>query len=233
VDGSEPGRVTPRPDAAASRLPDDATLVVGLRARDEEIFGRLITAWGPTMLRLARGHVSSRETAADIVQETWLAVLRGIDGFEGRSALRTWVFRILSNIAKTSGTRERRIVVRPLLGEGAVPTVPAHRFRDSDDEYPGGWRSFPEPWPSLHNPESEVLRTEVRMTVTAAIRALPARQRLVVTMRDIEGFTGNDVCELLGLTPANQRVILHRGRAAVRALLENHFGASARWSAMS
>ena len=232
MDGSEQGRTASRPTTRpASALADDATLVAGLRARDEETFAQLVDAWGATMMRLARSHVSSMESAADIVQETWLAVLRGIDNFEGRSSLRTWVFRILANIAKTTGTRERRTDLRPLLGDGAVPTVPAHRFRDADDQYPGGWRTFPETWPDLDSPEASLVRTEARMTVAAAIRALPARQRLVVSMRDVEGFRAEEVCDLLELTPANQRVILHRGRAAVRALLENKFGASARWSA--
>ena len=231
MDGSEPGRTAPRPVTLASGLPEDATLVAGLRDRDEEVFAQLIDAWAGTMLRLARSHVHTGESAADIVQETWLAVLHGIDGFEGRSSLRTWVFRILSNIAKTTGTRERRTAVRPLVGDDGLPSVPTHRFRDADDEYPGGWRQFPEPWPTVHGPEGEVVRAEVRLTVAAAIRSLPARQRLVVTMRDVDGFSADEVCHLLALSPSNQRVILHRGRAAVRALLESHFGRAARWSA--
>jgi len=233
VDGVEPSRTVEqrRPTTSHADLPDEATLVEGLRARDERIFTMLVDAWSPTMLRVARSHVPSQETAADIVQETWLAVLRGIASFEERSALRTWVFRILANIAKTTGARERRTVVRPLLGDDAVPTVPAQRFRDRDEEYAGGWRSFPEPWPDTTSPEAEVMRRELRMTVGTAIRSLPERQRLVVTMRDLDGFSADHVCELLDLTPANQRVILHRGRAAVRAILEIHFGQAARWSA--
>ncbi len=231
MDRSELGRVTTRPLDRASELPDDAQLVAGLRARDDAVFARLVDAWTPTMLRLARVHVHTSDSAADIVQDTWLAVLRGIDGFEGRSALRTWVFRILANIAKTTGTRERRTEVRPLVGDDGLPATPTHRFRDATDEFPGHWRHPPMPWPEMSGPEGEALRAETRVTVAAAIRSLPARQRLVVTMRDIDGFSSDDVCSLLGLTPANQRVILHRGRTAVRALLESHFGSSARWSA--
>ena len=231
VNGSEPGQLARRPETSASALPDDAQIVAGLRAGDEELFAQVIEVWAPTMLRLARSHVHTRESAADIVQETWLAVLRGIDRFEGRSALRTWVFRILSNIAKTAGTRERRVDVRPLTGEDGLPSVPSHRFRDDQDKYPGHWRHPPQPWPDLHNPEGEAIRAELRMTVAAAIRSLPARQRLVVTLRDLEGFSSDEVCHLLELSPGNQRVLLHRGRAAVRSLLEIHFGRTARWSA--
>ncbi len=231
MDGSSPDRSGPRPGTRAPALPDDATLVAGLRARDEAVFAQLVDAWTPTMLRVARTHVRSPESAADIVQETWLAVLAGINRFEERSQLRTWVFRILSNIAKTTGTREQRVTVQPLLGEGSFPTVPSHLFRDSDDQYPGGWRSFPEPWPDLSTPEAEVMRREFRLTVAAAVSSLPDRQRLVVTMRDIDGIEASDVCKMLGVSAANQRVILHRGRAAVRARLERHFGRTARWSA--
>ncbi|MFY9913431.1 MAG: sigma-70 family RNA polymerase sigma factor [Nocardioidaceae bacterium] len=231
MDSPQPGRIAPRPAGRATGLPDDTTLLAGLRAGDEEIFSRLVDAWAPTMLKLARGYVHSHESAADVVQETWLAVLRGAGGFEGRSSLKTWVFRILSNIAKTTGTRESRVVVRALIGEDAVGTIPPHRFRGADDDYPGHWRTPPAPWPDLTTPESELLRSELRLTIAAAIRSLPARQRLVVTMRDIEGFAADEVCELMGLSPANQRVILHRGRAAVRTLLENHFGTASQWRA--
>jgi RNA polymerase sigma-70 factor, ECF subfamily len=233
VNGSEPGRSAPRSLTQTSGFPDDVEIVAGLRARDEALFTQLVDAWTPMMVRVARSHVRSHESASDIVQETWLAVLRGIDGFEGRSSLRTWVFRILSNIAKSTGTRERRTEVRPLFGENGLPSVPSHRFREPDDEYPGGWRQFPDAWPIIISPEGEILNAELRMTIAAAIRSLPSRQRLVVTLRDVEGFDGPEVCDLLGISPANQRVILHRGRAAVRALLESHLGHAARWSASS
>ena len=141
------------------------------------------------------------------------------------------MFRILSNIAKTTGSRESRVVVRALIGEDAVGTIPPHRFRGADDDYPGHWRTPPAPWPAPHHPGIRALRSELRLTIAAAIRSLPARQRLVVTMRDIEGFAADEVCELMGLSPANQRVILHRGRAAVRTLLENHFGTASQWRA--
>jgi RNA polymerase sigma-70 factor (ECF subfamily) len=214
----------------ASGLSQDAALLAGLRAGDDEVFAQLIDAWAATMMRLARSHVHTVESAADIVQETWLTVVRDIDNFDGRSSLRTWVFRILSSVAKAAGTRERRTVVRPLLGEDGLPSVPTHRFRDASVDSRGGWRQLPEPWPTIYGPEGEVVRAEIRLTVAAAIRSLPARQRLVVTMRDLDGFSSDEVCHLLTLTPADQRVILHRGRAAVRALLESHFDRAARWS---
>lgn len=233
MESSEPGQTAPQPAVRTFGLPDDAAVVAGLRSGDEETFAYLVDAWSPTMLHVARGHVISRETAADVVQETWLAVVRGIGSFEQRSTLRTWVFRILANIAKTTGTRERRTIMRRLADDDQLPSVPAHRFRDADDDYPGGWRTIPEPWTDLHAPEAEAMRSELRITVAAAIRSLPARQRLVVTMRDLDGFASSEVCELLGLTPANQRVLLHRGRSAVRTLLEMRFGRAARWSATS
>ncbi|MEP6665155.1 MAG: sigma-70 family RNA polymerase sigma factor [Nocardioidaceae bacterium] len=209
-------------------LPGDGVLVAGLRARDEDIFVQVVDAWTPTMLRVARGHVASQESAADVVQDTWLAVLRGIDGYEGRAALRTWVFRILTNIAKTRGTREQRIVPWSPLAEDGHPTVAHHRFRGANDEYPGGWKTFPPVWPT---PEGEAMSAEIRTKVGGAISSLPERQRIVITMRDLDGFSSDEVCELLGLTPANQRVLLHRARATVRSLLENHFGSAARWGA--
>jgi RNA polymerase sigma-70 factor, ECF subfamily len=209
-------------------LPGEGVLVAGLRARDEDVFTQVVDAWTPTMLRVARGHVSSQESAADVVQDTWLAVLRGIDGYEGRAALRTWVFRILTNIAKTRGTRDSRIVPWSPLAEDTHPTVSRHRFRDANDEYPGGWKTFPVPWPT---PEGEAMKAEIRSKVGAAINSLPERQRIVITMRDLDGFSSDEVCELLALTAANQRVLLHRARATVRSLLENHFGAEARWGA--
>ena len=128
----------------------DADLVAGLRARDESVFARLVDQWGASMQRVARGHVASDAIAEEVVQDTWVAVLRGIDRFEGRSSLRTWVFRILSNTAKTRGIRERRTVpVSSLAPDGDHgPTVDPQRFRDADDPYPGGWKAFPATWPA-------------------------------------------------------------------------------------
>ena len=191
---------------------DDGVLVDALRARDEESFRALVEAWTPLMTRVARGHVSTDASAEEVVQDTWLAVLRGIDGFEGRSSLRTWVFHILANLARTRGVRERRSV--PL--SSLATTSADGRFQGPDDDYPGHWRVFPIRWPS---PEDAAVEAERARLVTEAIAALPERQQLVITLRDVHGFATDEVCTLLELTPGNQRVLLHRARTAVRATL--------------
>jgi RNA polymerase sigma-70 factor (ECF subfamily) len=173
------------------------------------------------MLRAARAYVASDEAAEDVTQETWLAVIRGIDRFEGRSSLRTWVYRILVNIAKTHGVKDSRTVTWSSLGpEDAGPTVDPDRFRGADDPYPGHWRRFPAAWPS---PESEVVSAEVRRTIEAALADLPHRQRVVITLRDVDGYSSEEVCSILEISAANQRVLLHRARAAVRGRLEQYF----------
>jgi len=203
-------------------LPADAVVVARLRARDEAMFAALIDAWSPGMLRAARAYVADDHTAQDIVQEAWLGVLRGIDGFQQRSSLRTWVYRILVNKAKTRGVRDARTV--PGLGvvddEDRGPTVDPARFRGPDDPYPGHWRSSPPAWPS---PEDGAVAAETRRQLAAALASLPARQRVVVTMRDVAGHSSDEVCDLLSISAANQRVLLHRGRAALRATLEHHW----------
>jgi RNA polymerase sigma-70 factor (ECF subfamily) len=202
-------------------LPADAVVVARLRARDEAMFAVLIDAWSPGMLRAARAYVTDDHTAQDIVQEAWLGVLRGVDGFQERSSLRTWVYRILVNKAKTRGVRDARTV--PGLGvvdEDHGPTVDPARFRGADDPYPGHWRSSPTAWPS---PEDDALAAETRRQLAAALAGLPARQRVVVTLRDVAGHSSDEVCDLLAISAANQRVLLHRGRAALRAALERHW----------
>ncbi|WP_238343050.1 RNA polymerase sigma factor [Nocardioides cynanchi] len=211
----------------------EADLVSGLRARDEAAFATLVDQWGPTMQRAARGHVSTDAVAEEVVQDTWVAVLRGIDRFEGRSSLRTWVFRILANTAKTRGIRERRTIPMSSLAGSldAGPTVGADRFRGDGDEHPGGWKRFPADWPVGVTGEHRVLGEEVGGVVSSALAELPARQRSVVTLRDLDGLDADEVCALLGLSAGNQRVLLHRGRALVRSRLEDHFGDAARWGA--
>lgn len=195
---------------------DDEILVKALRARDESAFRVLVDEWTPLMRRVARGHVSTDATADEVVQDTWVAVLRGIDRFEGRSSLRTWTFRILTNIARTRGVREKRAV--PL--SSLEPTVDPSRFRGPEDQYPGGWKVFPVEWPSPEETAVAVERTEL---VTKAISALPDRQQMVITLRDVHGFPADEVCELMDLTPANQRVLLHRARAAVRTAVAERY----------
>jgi len=205
----------------AERLPPEADLVVRLRGGDGAAFAAVLDAWSPGLLRVARTYVASDEAAEDAVQETWLAVIRGLHRFEGRSSLRTWAYRILINIAKTQGVRDRRTVVWSTLdADEHGPTVAPDRFRGSDDPYPGHWRQTPAAWPS---PESEVVSREVRDTIEAALADLPHRQRVVITLRDVDGYSSEEVCSILDISAANQRVLLHRARAAVRGRLERYF----------
>lgn len=200
-------------------LPADPVIVARLRQRDEAMFAVLIDAWSPGMLRAARAFVADEHAAQDVVQETWLGVLRGIAGFEGRSSVRTWAYRILLNRARTRGARDARTIPAGSLtptSDDLAPTVAPELFRDADDRYPGHWRSHPPAWPS---PEDDALASEARRTLAHALAGLPTRQRIVVTLRDVEGYTSDEVCDLLRLSAANQRVLLHRGRAALRAAL--------------
>ena len=196
--------------------------MAGLRSGDETTFAQVLDSWTPAMLRVAQLYVSTYDSAAEVVQDTWLAVIRGIGDFEGRSTLRTWVFRILANIAQARGAKERRTVPWSSLvpgDEDTGPTVEPSRFRGAEDPYPGHWREPPAPWRS---PESSALDGEVRSLLGEAIQALPPRQRIVVELRDVEGYTSAEVCTMLELSPANQRVLLHRGRAALRSRLESY-----------
>jgi RNA polymerase sigma-70 factor, ECF subfamily len=205
-------------------LPADHVLVAALKAGDEETFRLLLNAWSPGMLRTARGYVATPDSAEDVVQDTWLAVLHGIDRFEARSSLRTWTYRILINTAKTRGVREHRTVpVGDLAAEDAGPTIDPARFQGPGGPYPGGWKQFPAAWPS---PETDLLSREVRHAIDAALADLPARQRTVITLRDVQGYSSEEVCEILEISPANQRVLLHRARAAVRGRLEDYYTGS-------
>lgn len=206
-------------------IPPDDVLVAGLRSRDEATFARLLDSWTPAMIHVAQAHVSTPDSAAEVVQDTWLAVIRGVDRFEGRSSLRTWVFRILTNLAKTRGMRERRTLpwsgLMP-LSEDLPPTVEPERFRGPDDEYPGHWLAFPAPW---RTPERAALDGEIRLLLRRLLADLPDRQRIVVLLRDVEGYTADEVCSMLDLSAGNQRVLLHRGRATVRAGLAGYLSA--------
>jgi RNA polymerase sigma-70 factor (ECF subfamily) len=200
---------------------DDDALVAALRAGDEAAFATLIDRYYATMLRVARMYVATREAAEDVVSETLLGVIQGIDRFEGRSSLKTWLFRILVNRAKTRGEREARS--RPfssLAGEldADEPAVDPDRFR-TDGRWAGSWATPP----SAHRlPEDEVLAAEAGEQLMAAIDALPPAQRAVIVLRDVEGFSGPEVSRLLEISDANQRVLLHRARSKVRAALERY-----------
>jgi RNA polymerase sigma-70 factor (ECF subfamily) len=202
-------------------LPPDEVLVAALRAGDDALFAQLLDTWSAGMLRLARAFVSTPDSAAEVVQDAWLGVVEGIDRFAGRSSLKTWVYRILVNTAKRRRDRERRIVPWSSLGpQDRGPTVDPERFQGPDEPYPGHWREFPEPWPS---PEQHALAAETRARVAAAVGRLPERQRVVITLRDIEGYDAEEVCAILEISAANQRVLLHRARVRLRSELENYY----------
>jgi RNA polymerase sigma-70 factor (ECF subfamily) len=200
-------------------------LVAALRAGDETAFAALVDRYHGSLVRLARMYVRERSVAEEVAQETWLAVLNGIDGFEARSSLKTWLFRILSNRAKTRGERESRIVPFSSIGEADEPAVDPDRFRPEGDQYPGGWKEFPRPWEG--DPEERLLAGETRQLILGAIEQLPPVQRAVITLRDIEGFDAEDVCNVLELSDTNQRVLLHRARSKVRNVLEQYLGETA------
>lgn len=207
------------PGSRAER--DETALVMALRAGDEVVFAELVDLHTPSMLRVARGYVPSAEIAEEVVQDTWIALLKGIDGFEGRSSLRTWLFTVMINIAKKRGIRERRDVDTAVLAFTGGTVDPA-RFRDAGDEWSGHWREHDEPSPFPETPEGSTLGQELMDVARHALDDLPERQRVVVTLRDMLGFDSSEVCEFLGISVANQRVLLHRGRAAVRYVLENY-----------
>ncbi len=200
---------------------DETALVAGLLARDESVYAELVDRHTPSMLRVARGYVRSHAVAEEVVQEAWLALLTGIAKFEGRSSLRTWLFSILINIAKARALREQRSAGAEAMALTGGTVDPA-RFRPAGDRWPGHWRADAVPQPFPETPEGAVLGREVVAVARAELDRLPERQRLVVTMRDLLGFDSAEVRELLDISVANQRVLLHRGRAAVRQVLENY-----------
>jgi RNA polymerase sigma-70 factor (ECF subfamily) len=197
---------------------DEGELIAALRAGDEAVFSRLVSEWSRPMLTLARNFVSTEASAEEVVQETWLAVINGLDRFEGRSALRTWVYRILVNTAKSRGVKEHRTLPwSSVAGEDAGPSLDPALFQSAGEAYPGHWRAAPTAWPYDVAVEGSVLVGEVRGELRTAVDALPDRQRLVLTLRDVLGHSSDEVCRLLEISQANQRVLLHRARTAVRA----------------
>jgi RNA polymerase sigma-70 factor (ECF subfamily) len=208
--------------------PDDRRLVVALRAGDERAFEELIDRYHPSLVRLAMSFVPSRAVAEDVAQDAWLGVLRGIDRFEGRSSLRTWISRILVNTAKTRGLRESRSVPFASLAASGDdgPAVDPARFRPPDDPaFPGAWALPPRSWDDV--PDAQLLGRETREVIDRAIDRLPAAQRQVIRLRDVEGFSAREVSELLELSDANERVLLHRARSKVRQALEDYLSEDA------
>jgi RNA polymerase sigma-70 factor, ECF subfamily len=217
------GRSSPTPGTSAEpRAADrDAALLVSLRAGDEDAFATLVTRYHASLKRVARAYVSTEAVAEDVVQETWLAVIDGLARFEERSSLKTWLFHILANKAKTRGARERRTVpFASLAGAEDEPAVSPERFQRPGDAWPGHWAAPPRPW---EDPERRLASLEAREHLRAAIAALPATQQAVLTLRDVEGLEAEEVCELLDVSAGNQRVLLHRARARVRSELERYF----------
>ena len=201
----------------------DETLVERARAGDEEAFTELVRRYARLMRRVARGYVRTDAIADEVVQESWLAVLRGIDRFEGRSSFKTWLLRIVANRAMTQGAKEARSVpFASLEDEDAdAPSVAPELFRPAGEPGAGAWAAPPERWP-----EDQVLADETRRVIEQAIEALPPLQRAVVWMRDVEGWTSEETQDALGITAANQRVLLHRGRQRVRAALNAYLSPS-------
>jgi RNA polymerase sigma-70 factor (ECF subfamily) len=201
-------------------LPDDE-LVAALRAGDEEAFAAVVREWHAGLLRVARIFTPTRAVAEEVVQETWLRVLGALDRFEGRSSLKTWVFRILVNTAKTRAQRESRSIPFSALHDPArVPeaAVDADRFfADDHPHHPGGWEA-----PPRELPEDRLIASETRGVIECAIEALPATQRAVISLRDVEGWSSDEVRNALDLSEVNQRVLLHRARARVRRALEDY-----------
>jgi len=197
---------------------DEREQLAALRAGDERAFAALVDLHGAAMLRVARLYVRDRAAAEEAVQEAWLGVFRGIERFEGRSSLRTWLLRIVANVARTKGVREARSVPFSALGDDG-PTVPEERFRGPEERWAGHWASPPDEW---GRPEQELLTAETRSRLAAAIGGLPDAQRQVISLRDVEGWSADEVCNVLGLSETNQRVLLHRARTKVRAALDEY-----------
>ena len=201
-------------------------LLTALRRGDENAFATLIGMYNSMLTRLAMVYVRDRSVAEDVVQETWTGFLESLGRFEGRASIKTWIFRILVNTAKKRVTRDRRSIPFSSLGsdvlEPAEPAVDPDRFNGPDHpRWPHHWRSNPADWAGL--PESRLVSKETIRVVEAAIEALAPTQREVITLRDIEGWTPEEVCNVLSITDTNQRVLLHRARSRVRRELERYF----------
>jgi RNA polymerase sigma-70 factor, ECF subfamily len=196
---------------------EDARLLRALREGDEAAFASLLDAYHSSLVNVAMTYVRNRAVAEEVVQEAWLGVIRGLERFEGRSSLKTWIFRIVANIAKTRSAREGRSVPFSALGDPEEgPSVDPERFGPDDH-----WSSFPVSWETI--PEERLEAKETLARIQEAIEILPPTQRAVVTLRDVEQWTSEEVCELLGVSEGNQRVLLHRARSKVRSALEQHF----------
>jgi RNA polymerase sigma-70 factor, ECF subfamily len=204
-----------------SASPADLALVERLRAGDEVAFMMLVEQHQAAMLRIARMFVSSRAVAEEVVQEAWLGILKGLDRFEGRSSLRTWMYRIVTNVAKTRGQREgRSIPVSALEGADEGSGIDAEWFQAVTERSPGAWRSFPEDWGAI--PDERLARHETLEEIGRAIDELPRMQAEVLRLRDVLGWSSEEVRNALDLSETNQRVLLHRARSRVRRALAGY-----------
>jgi RNA polymerase sigma-70 factor, ECF subfamily len=204
----------------------DAGLAAALCRGDKDAFAGLVDRHSSAMVRVAMAYVPSRAAAEEVVQETWIAVMRGIDRFEGRASLKTWIFRILTNVAMRAGARERRSIPFSSLAEAEdtpEPSVDPDRFLPADHAlFPGHWAIMPTRWPT---PEEGLLAGETREVIAKAIADLPVAQRTVIALRDVEGWSSEEVCEALEISAGNQRILLHRARSRVRTAIEDYYGA--------
>ncbi len=198
--------------------PGDAALIDALRSGDERSFARLVDSHHRALLRIAQLYVRDGAVAEEVVQETWLAVLEGIDRFESRSSLKTWIYRILTNLAKTRAQREHRQLPFSALSDDE-PEVDETRFRPIDDpKFPQQWAAPPLSWP-----HERILARETIAQLRHAIAQLPPAQQVIVGLRDIDGWSSDEVCDALEITPGNQRVLLHRARSRLRNALDDYF----------
>jgi RNA polymerase sigma-70 factor (ECF subfamily) len=207
--------------AGAVGLAGEAGELAALRAGDERAFLALVNRHHAAMVRVAATYVRSRAVAEEVVQETWVGVLRGLHLFEGRSSLKSWIFSILVNCAKGRGQKEARSVPLSSLAsdEEDAPAVSPDRFRGEEDRWAGHWAEPPEPWP-----DARVETSELVALVAEALETLPPSQRTVMSLRDVDGWEAAEVCELMGISEVNQRVLLHRARSKVRAFVEERLG---------
>jgi RNA polymerase sigma-70 factor (ECF subfamily) len=199
---------------------DDIELVEALRRGDEAAFRRVVMQYHPALVRTARAFVTSSAIAEEVAQDTWLAVIRGLSTFESRSSFKTWLFRILVNQARTRGQRESRSIASGSFLDEDEASVSASRFNDMSARWPRHWRALPTDWGLL--PEATISSAETRAVIEGAIESLPSNQRQVITLRDMQGFESREVSSTLDLSEGNQRVLLHRARSRVRAVLELH-----------
>jgi RNA polymerase sigma-70 factor (ECF subfamily) len=194
-------------------------LVAALRKGDEEAFLALVSRYHRAMVRVARAYLPSEAAAEDAVQEAWLGVLKGIEGFEGRASVKSWIFRIAVYCAKTRRARDGRLVPESSLADDGEdgPAVDPDRFQPEGARYANNWSQPPEAWA-----DERLQAAETVALVKSEIERLPPSQRTVITLRDVEGLDSDEVCGILAISEGNQRVLLHRARSKVRAAMERH-----------